>query len=327
MIMGRVQKVGVRARRMLKHDVAKDTAWGTGLQLLSLVVSLATFTLLGRRLGPVFVGTYAGIYAVLGPLIGLSTGCKLLYLQITKDDQANLELDAERCLGLVLVAGAVLVVVVGFVAPLVVNDVALWIVLALAVMELFGHVTAGIVAAYVWTLDGFVAGVKIEMVQTVMRFVPVIGLAIAGELSLANLAVSSMILTVVWVLALFVWVRARYGTSLRPRRPSLALARQSGTFSVGITATGLQNDSDKAFLNSNGFVIDAGYYSAAYRIVQMGLLPVVALTSSSHRRFLEHDEDVPGTHLRRAVRFALPRSRTRRWCRWGCGCSPPTCTT
>jgi O-antigen/teichoic acid export membrane protein len=68
----------------------------------------------------------------------------------------------------------------------------------------------------------------------------------------------------------------------------------------------LQNDSDKAFLNGHGFVIDAGFYSAAYRIVQMGLLPVVALTGSTHRRFLEDDADVPGTHIRRAVRFALP---------------------
>ena len=65
MITDRVQKAGLKARGLLKHDVAKDTAWGTGLQLLSLVASLATFTLLGRRLGPVFVGTYAGIYAVL----------------------------------------------------------------------------------------------------------------------------------------------------------------------------------------------------------------------------------------------------------------------
>lgn len=300
------RRLASSARRLVHRDIARDTAWALALQLLTIVVSLLSFTLLGRRLGPEFVGTYAGIYAMLGPLIGLSYGCKLLYLQITKDDQRDLAVVAGRCIGLLLVAGVVLVGVVLAIAPFVVEGVALWTIAALAAMELLGHVVGGVVAAYVWTMDGFVASARIEMTQAVSRVIPVVALAAVDRLTLGTLAIASFAVTAAWLAVLFPWVDRRYGATLRPRRPSFALARSSATFSVGITATGLQNDADKGFMNANNHVLDTGYYSAAYRIVQMGFLPVTALIGSSHRRFLEPDGGVLGAHRRRAMRFALP---------------------
>jgi len=302
----KTQQLGSAARRLARGDLAKDTAWALGQQLLTIVLSLATFTVLGRQLGPEFVGTYAGIYAILGPLIGLSTGCKLLYLQITKDGSSDLDRDADRCIGLVLLAGVVLVALVAAISPVVTRGVALRIVLALAAMELLGQVVSGVVTAYVWTVDGFVPCCRLEMLQACTRFVPVAALASVDALSLGNIAAAMIVVTTLWTAGLFWWVHHRYGVLLRPRWPNVVLARRSGLFSIGITASGVQNDSDKAVLNANRFVVDAGHYAAAYRIVQMGFLPVMALAGSSHRRFLAPDEGIPGTHVRRAVRYAVP---------------------
>lgn len=41
----------------------------------------------------------------------------------------------------------------------------------------------------------------------------------------------------------------------------------------------------------------------AYRAVQLALVPIRALTASSHRAFLHHDRDAVGEHVRRSSRY------------------------
>jgi O-antigen/teichoic acid export membrane protein len=57
-------------------------------------------------------------------------------------------------------------------------------------------------------------------------------------------------------------------------------------------------------LASHGYRTETGLYAAAYRIVQLGLLPVGVLFGVSHQRFLNHQEGEKNQHLRRSVKFA-----------------------
>jgi O-antigen/teichoic acid export membrane protein len=57
-------------------------------------------------------------------------------------------------------------------------------------------------------------------------------------------------------------------------------------------------------MTANGLTTDTGLYSAAYRVVMMGLVPIGAFMSASHTKILEQVENEKGHHLRLSARFA-----------------------
>jgi O-antigen/teichoic acid export membrane protein len=68
----------------------------------------------------------------------------------------------------------------------------------------------------------------------------------------------------------------------------------------------VQEDSDKILLVRFADDTDAGLYAAAYRLVQLGFIPVRALIGSSHPRFLVNTPGEKKEHLGRAVRYTRP---------------------
>jgi len=75
-------------------------------------------------------------------------------------------------------------------------------------------------------------------------------------------------------------------------------------YGLGIGASSAQSDGDKFVLNAAQLQADAGRYGAAYRLMQVALLPVNAFLGSTHLSFLEPD-DGPRSQLRRATRLSL----------------------
>jgi O-antigen/teichoic acid export membrane protein len=57
-------------------------------------------------------------------------------------------------------------------------------------------------------------------------------------------------------------------------------------------------------LSANRLTVDTGLYSAAYRIVQLGQLPISALTNATHVRFLQNDDGEENQHFRRSMQFS-----------------------
>ena len=57
-----------RLRHLRADGMARDTVWATGLEGLSLSVTLLSFSLLGKELGPEGFGAYASMYAIIGIL-------------------------------------------------------------------------------------------------------------------------------------------------------------------------------------------------------------------------------------------------------------------
>jgi O-antigen/teichoic acid export membrane protein len=79
--------------------------------------------------------------------------------------------------------------------------------------------------------------------------------------------------------------------------------RSALLYGLGLGASSAQTDADKFVLNAAHFQADAGRYGAAYRLVQVVLLPLQALVGATHVSFLQgRDAADP---LRRAVRLSL----------------------
>jgi O-antigen/teichoic acid export membrane protein len=151
--------------------------------------------------------------------------------------------------------------------------------------------------------DGYAASTPVRLVPMLLRMAILIGLFATDRLTIASLGFTYLIGTAVIALVQLRRVGRRYGITIRPGRVQGAHFKSSIVYSSGVSGLALQNDGDKTVLAAYGYREDLGLYSAAYKIVQFGLIPVNAWMSVSHNRFLVHDPQARGQHLRRAIKF------------------------
>ena len=294
-----------RVRRLRADGIARDAVWGTGMEALQLAVMLLSFTLLGKRLGPSGFGDYAAMYALIGILGGLVySGVTLSVIQHLVQGQQELAAVLRSSLGLVLAAGTAAVVLGAAVGQVTVPGVSVLVLVSFLLAELLGTATVETLAAAVYAREGVAVAVRYRVVPLVAKFSVLLLLFAADRLTIAALGTAYLIMYPVIAVGTAVAVGRRYGTAVRPGRPSLEHLRSSGLYSVTISGLTLQNDGDKLVLSANRAGAETGLYAAAYRLVSFGMLPLRALLTASHRRFLEHDPGQRGQHVRRAVRFS-----------------------
>ena len=130
------------------------------------------------------------------------------------------------------------------------------------------------------------------------------GLAATDRLTIRNLAAGFLIGFIVYAAYLLLIHLPRHGYRVSFGWPSSVAWRSSFVFSAPMGASKLQTDADKFLLNVFRYNADAGLYGAAYRLVLLGTLPLLALDTAAFQRFLPRAEGQPGVHWRRATRLA-----------------------
>jgi O-antigen/teichoic acid export membrane protein len=289
----------------LWSGLGRDSAWSLVAELGGLIGPLVAFTLLGRSLGAEGYGAYASLFALVSPLITLAaSGVTLALLQHTVRDGEGLAETARSCLTLALLLGVVLTVVCTGLAQVVVGTLSVLAIVTLLVGEFVIAPMVHIAAATVQVGTGYTGAAQIRLLFVVLRTVVIVVLFLLGELTLEWLGVTTAIVSGALAVGTLHRVGVRYGFALVPGVVRMRHFRTNLTYSTAISASALSNDGDKVVMAANGLVVDTGLYAAAYRVVQLAMLPVGSVVNAAHTRFLQHEEGERGQHLRRAVRFA-----------------------
>jgi len=286
-------------------DLAKESGWGLGFELVSMLGTILSFTFLGRSLGPEGYGGYASLYAIVGPLVTLAaSGVTLALLQHVIRDREPLSDVARSCLSLSLLLGALLTVVGIIVALVIVESMTATAIVTILVTEFVSVPLIQVGATAVQASSGFIGAAKIRLLLVLSRTVLLCALFAVGALSLTSLGIGSLVVTTLFALILLRQIGKARGFPMTPGRVHLSHLKSNGVYSVGISAGALNNDGDKLVMAANRLVVDTGLYAAAYRIVGLGMIPVGSALAVSHQRFLQHEEGNAGQHLRRSIRFA-----------------------
>ena len=284
--------------------LAGDTLWSGGHDLIHLITALTSFQLLQQALAPAEYGAYFGLYGLVGAFGAMSysgVGLALLQRLMGAGDEPNRSL--RSFLSLALIAGAVatvLTIVIGIVS------------LRLTATEIVLVVTAELLAvAIVWmsailvqASSGFPAAIRVRLGIIVVRLGTLLILHFTGNLSIANLATGFLIGFTAYSAYLLVVHVPKHGYRVSIGRPSGLSLRSSAMFSIPMGASKLQTDADKYLLNVFRFEVDAGLYGAAYRMIQLGTVPLLALDAAAFQRFLPQGDGEKGLHWRRATRLA-----------------------
>ncbi len=264
------------------------------------------FLVIARVLGVQAYGAYAAVLAVAGTLGTFSGfGVPMLMLRDVARDPASFPVAWGRTLAAIGVSIPTLAGIYGVLAWAILPTGLSWFAVGLiGFAELaFGPLALAGVNAYQGHERIGRAG-RLVLVPILVRL-----LAALALLPLALYIPASMRL-VAWstlyaVAALFaavyaVWLVYRdFGPPIRPEARELRASLGEGvTFAFGGAALKLYMDIDKTMLARLSTLEAAGAYSAAYRVVDMALLPVNALLAATLPRFFRAGESDVGASLR-----------------------------
>jgi O-antigen/teichoic acid export membrane protein len=285
--------------------MATESLWSLTLEGVSLFTVILSFYCLGRTLGPEGYGGYASLYALIGPLVTLAaSGVILALLQHAIRDGEPLGETARSCVSLSLSIGAVLLVVGGGLAFVIVEALETTAIVAILCTEFLTAPLVHIAAATVQAGQGYTGAAQIRLVLVVGRATILVLLFAVDALTVSSLGLSQLALTAVLAIVVMGRVGRQFDFDFRPGRVHLRHLKTNAVYSVAISAFSLQNDGDKTVLAANRFTVDTGLYAAAYRIIGLGLIPLGSVVEVSHKRFLEKGEGRPGRHLRLAMKLS-----------------------
>ena len=284
--------------------LAGDTLWSGAHDLLHLATALTSFQLLQRVLAPEEYGAYIGLYGLVGAFGAISmSGVGLALLQRIMGARDDPDGSVRSFLSLSILVGTVAVLLVAVVGVatlrLTLTEIGL-----IALAELLAVAIVWIGAVSVQASSGYPASARVRMGIIGVRLTTLVTLQLTGNLTIANLGGGFLLGFAVYAAYLMVVHLPRHGYRVSLGWPSSLSVRSSALFSIPMGASKMQTDGDKWLLNVFRWEADAGLYGAAYRVVQLGTLPLLALDSAAFQRFLPQGTGERGLHWRRAVRLA-----------------------
>lgn len=268
------------------------------------LTGLAVFYLLTTQLGPGDYGYYVGSVSLMAVLTMLSANWvgQLLMQDVVRDGMSARHAFS-TALGLLIVISPLALVAGVLIGSQMLVGLPVLIVLLFGVAELAGGAVIAVSASMVQAAGHFGWSLTIRGVMLLVRFGAVVVLTLTDSLSLYNVAVVMAISSGSSSVVVLLVVRNRLALSLAPRRPTRRQLTTGFSYATSLGAIAVQEDADKVLLVRLADPVVAGLYAAAYRGVQIGMAPVKALATASHRHFLAHDPEAEGEHVRRSLLY------------------------
>ncbi|MCW2682070.1 MAG: polysaccharide biosynthesis protein [Frankiales bacterium] len=275
---------------------ARSTAWAGLGQVSALVAGLANLLLLARLVGPQDYGVVAATWAVVltaGP-VALIGAERLVVRDVTRaaggpEDGVRAAVGAAllvTCLG-----SAVALVVLALLQPLLLPQVPAELLLCLALADIAGLGVATCASSLLFSLGrSRAAGLSVAGAAAAKIVAVVLFAVVDGE----DVLVWGRLYAVSALLAAVLQAAAIVRHTGRPTLRGLGLRRRlrdGAPHSGNNAALVVLNDADKVLLVREGYGVEAGHYSVAYRLASIASLPLLAVLQVTFRRFYEHGRD------------------------------------
>jgi O-antigen/teichoic acid export membrane protein len=289
-----IKRVIASFQSSVKHRLVKDTASLTLGQFLRLVLQAIYFVTIARSLGPQQYGAFvamAAMVAVVAPFAGMG-GPNILLKNVSKD-HSLLGLYWGNGLLLTLVSGLIFSGIILLCGPFFVGrglTVALFLICVSDLVLVRTVDLAGFAFAAIGRMD---ETAKLNVYIGLARLIGV--LALVAAVKHPNVQ-QWTVAYVAGSVASFVYSFIR--TSLVGGiRISLARMKEEITeasyFAVSGSAATIYNDIDKTMLARLADFASTGIYSAAYRLIDVSMAPVRAMTSAAYPEFFRRGRDGP----------------------------------
>ncbi|QQE66171.1 membrane protein involved in the export of O-antigen and teichoic acid [Leptolyngbya sp. BL0902] len=276
---------------------------------LSMVIQVAYFIILARYLGSEYYGIFEGskaIWAIIFPFVGMGAS-DLLVQDVSRENRVFSQRWGDALSLVLLSAGVVALAIFPVVAFFFSSVPPLFIFLTL-VADLVGLKLCG------FSERAFIASHRIKeaaqygMIYTVSKLVGVMFLPIIpGDDRLMIWGFVYCLSSLVPAFILLYLVHRKVGKPIfRFNFLDLNKLSQGFFFSLSESASSVNAQMDRAMLVGLSSPVAAGIYSAGYRFIDMGYLPIIAVQGASYPRFFKAGEGGLRGTLTLAKKLLLP---------------------
>jgi O-antigen/teichoic acid export membrane protein len=300
--------------RIRNSALAKNAAWLFAGQGLSVVTQGVYFIVLARLLGASQYGLLSGAIALVATVSQYSTlGSGLLFLRYVSADRKNFSLYWGNILLSVFSMSTLLVLGLWLLGGRLLGPGTLLVLLPLAVSDCMFQQFNSCTGQVFQTFEKMKISATLILLSNVLRlilactFLFTLKTASAWQWALASLFVSFL-----GAVIAFVTVTRHFG---RPSFSFPLLFKRAGegfVFAISGSTTAVYNDVDKVVLTHDGMIRANGLYSMAYRVVNIGTMPIMSIVAAAFPRFFrEGAKGIIGTVpmakvlLKRTVFLAL----------------------
>lgn len=296
-------KIKIRAANLFQSNLAQDTLWMLFSKLFNVIMQAAYFVIVARLLGKENYGSFIVITAtasIVFPFVPL--GSEHLLVKNVSSNRALFATYWGNGLTLLTANGALFTIILLLLAPLLFPQNVPWVAILLILI-------ADLICLALLDL-GFKSLMAVNLVSKTAQL-GILGTCskLLAALSLSvfftnpNVATwsylyftSSVVMAIVTVLLVNKMV-----DSPRPVLSELKTNLSQGLyFSISTSANNINTNLDKSMLGKLASVGAAGIYGSAYRFINVGNVPLLALFGAAYTRFFKHG----ASGIRGSLKFA-----------------------
>jgi len=270
------------------RNLAGRVGWAVIGEGVNLVGTALLFFVLADRLGTVDWGSLQAVVSIAlitGPLATFGANWQLIRRMVVSDRPAA---DVGRAVSMATIGtggAAILLLIIAVAVPAVLPEISrtTMALVLVAQMPAYWLVELAATSAVSWA-DLRLATI-IRIVVVVVRLGALAAFLVTGASGIDTWAWYFAIGNVAAALAAHGLLARRLGQWPRLSLPSGREFTSGFPYGLGNTTEGMLAASDKPLLAQNGFRVDTGVYSAGYRIISLGFVPMMALVRAQDRRF------------------------------------------
>jgi O-antigen/teichoic acid export membrane protein len=309
--------IGPFVTRARKSVLLQNAAWLFAGQGLSFVVQAFYFIVLARLLGTTQYGLLAGAIALVGIASQYSTlGSGILFLRYVGPDHTRFRFYWGNILMSVFLLGTLLVVGLMIFGHWLVGAASVPLLFPIAIGDCVFLQLNACAGQVFQTFEKMKFSAAINLLSSVSRCLIAVGmLAVLGRASAWQWAIASLVVSCGSACVAFATVTRYFGLPSFSLSLLIKRAGEGFIFAISGSTTAVYNDIDKVVLSHFGMNRANGIYSMAYRIVNIGTMPVSALVGAAFPRFFR--EGVKGI----AATVPMARALLRRTAVLGVGIS------
>jgi O-antigen/teichoic acid export membrane protein len=273
--------------RLQKSALVRNASWLFAGQGLGYVAQAFYFIVLARLLGTTQYGLLAGAFALVSVVSQYSAlGSGILFLRYVSADRSQFSIYWGNILMSVLLLGVLLAVAVSLAGRWLVGAASVPLLLPLAIGDCLFQQVSSCAGQVFLTYEKMKISATLGLLSNVSRLFVAVGMfvflhrASAWQWAVAILAVSFLSAVIA-----FGTVTRCFG--LPSFSPALWMKRAGEGFVYAISGstTAVYNDIDKVVLSHLGMNQANGIYSMAYRLINIGSMPVQSLVGAAFPGF------------------------------------------
>ena len=296
--------IGPFVTRARKSLLVRNASWLFAGQGISFIAQGFYFVVVARLLGTTQYGLLAGAVALVAVVSQYSTlGSGLLFLRYVSPDHTRFRLYWGNVLMSLALLGALIVVGLRLSGRWLVGNTAVPLIFPIAIGDCLFQQLSSCAGQVFQTFEKMKYSAALTLLSNIARclvavgMLVVLGRATAWQWAMASLATSGVAACLAFAIVTRFFGLPRFSPSLLFKRAS-----EGFVFAISGSTTAVYNDIDKVVLSHYGMDRANGIYSMAYRVVNIGCMPIMSIVAAAFPRFFR--EGVKG------IAATVPMART-----------------